>query len=117
MVPGDVIGLYFPHINPIPYDDVQCYIVEEESFWFKYEPGKVNVDSEHVFRIIPATYEHPCREYAFRAIIGMWTIGLYIILPHWKWFYSVVLWLVTVLFVFYRGSDNNHTPSNCVNNT
>ena len=68
--PGDVTGVYFPGVNPVPYDDVKCYVIEKDSFWFKYEPKYVFPGKDFPLRMIPATYKHPCRKYSFKAIIG-----------------------------------------------
>ena len=69
MLPHDVIGIYFPNKNSIPYLTVPCDGSNNDHLRYKINPEKVKINSKFSFDIGPPSM-HPCRIYSFNVGIG-----------------------------------------------
>jgi len=88
---GDVLGLYYPKYNPIPWSSVSCRPSGGDEILFKNNPQRLLKEERET------TFEHggndlkPCRRYSLNATIldnnGLWGIN------------STRLCLYTYLFV------------------
>lgn len=64
---GDVLGIYFPYKNPIPWNDFPCYEASE-LLRYVYEPSSVEVGQGFTFQSAPLAW-NPCRHYSLQALI------------------------------------------------
>lgn len=65
---GDVLGLYFPDLNPIGWSSVPCAF-REQRYMFVTNPSKVAVGSSFRFETAPPG-DDSCRQYSFLAVFG-----------------------------------------------
>ena len=69
MQAGDVIGIYFPRKNSIPYLINICDGTDDDALRYKVDPVSVLVGSKHLFKLGPPIME-PCRGYSFNIEVG-----------------------------------------------
>ena len=48
---GDLIGLYFPNANPIPYEETACF-TEADQLRYQYDPDSVMTSSSFQLKVI-----------------------------------------------------------------
>ncbi len=66
MKKGDVIGLYFPRYNPIPWSEAECILGNEHRFW--YNARNIEVGVLHTFQIANRDWTS-CRHYSINATV------------------------------------------------
>jgi len=65
---GDVIGIYFPSYNPIPWTGVPCR-VEGGEHLFKYNPFRLHMSANEMTFERGSSDSNPCRKYSLNATI------------------------------------------------
>ncbi len=66
--PEDVVGLYFPEKNPVPFDSREC---DDNAGYYRRFPGNVRVGKSFRFDRITDFRWFPCREYSIQATVEM----------------------------------------------
>ena len=64
--PGDVIGLYFPKYNPVPWSPTTC--TGQNAHVFRRNPKNLQVGVEYKFSEAPKDW-NPCRHYSINATV------------------------------------------------
>ena len=64
--PHDVIGMYFPNRNPIPFDSRRC---DGNAGFYRRYPGNVRSGRVFDFDKITDYRWFPCREYSIQAVV------------------------------------------------
>ena len=67
VLPGDILGLYFPSFNPIPWSSVECHDGNEHLF--KYNPTRLLSSGGTITFDQPARDWKPCRHYSFNGTL------------------------------------------------
>ena len=67
VLPGDILGLYFPKYNPIPWSSVQC--ANGNDHLFKYNPTRLLASGGTITFDQPARDWKPCRQYSFNCTL------------------------------------------------
>lgn len=65
--PGDVVGLYLPRRNPVPFDHRDC-ITGDMSLVMR-SPARMHVGEAYDFREIKPSKYLPCRDYSVQATV------------------------------------------------
>lgn len=64
---GDFLGIYFPTINPIPWDEVKC-TTSDDLLRYVVDPGDIlQIGDQLSFDVAPYAFS-PCRQYSASAL-------------------------------------------------
>ena len=66
---GDVVGLFFPDDNPIPYSVKECYSRDEQFRYLETLSGVPAVGEVYEFLVAPLAW-NPCRDYDLKIFVG-----------------------------------------------
>ena len=80
--PQDIIGIYFPEKNPIPFDKKTHDCDRDRAAFYLRYPSSVRVGKTFDFTMITSSKWFPCREYSMQAVIETGSKKLYTLQAH-----------------------------------
>ena len=67
--PQDILGIYFPEKNPIPFDKKTSDCDRDNAVFYLRYPSSVRVGKTFDFTMMTSSKWFPCREYSMQAVI------------------------------------------------